>query len=157
MATFRGFAPLQTPTDLLGKLQHDFERVRNDPADSYAAFDFFVTAEHMVDWILPDSQSISQSSARKIRRESEEILRITSHLANGAKHFQATSKQHMSVQDIDDNRGGFDSRSFSSNSFSPNSFKIHGLSIQLTDGRVIHVLALAEDVLSYWRSEVAKL
>ena len=45
MSRFGGFFALGTPADLLKKLRHDF---------SYAAFDFFVTAEHLLDWKYPD-------------------------------------------------------------------------------------------------------
>jgi hypothetical protein len=49
MPRFTGFAELQTPCDLLRKLQHDISRMAADSGDSYAAFDFFVTAEHLLD------------------------------------------------------------------------------------------------------------
>lgn len=154
MPSFKGFAQLQEPADLLAKLVHDFERVRTAPDDTYAAFDFFVTAEHIVDWLLPDSPGINQSAIRKARRESSPLLKITSHIANGAKHFQALAKQHCSVSELRQESGSFDSCSFSSRSFSPASFQMHGLNIHLENGLVVHVLALAEDVLSYWQKEM---
>lgn len=43
---------LDTSTDLL-KLKHDYERIKMDPTDQYVAFDFFITAEHIIDWVLP--------------------------------------------------------------------------------------------------------
>ena len=39
---------------------HDLERMRGGPEDAYAAFDFFVTADHIVDWLLPDWPDSSQ-------------------------------------------------------------------------------------------------
>lgn len=154
MASFKGFALLQQPADLVAKLAHDYERIRAAPADTYAAFDFFVTAEHIVDWLLPDSPGVNQSSARKAKRESSELLKITSHIANGAKHFQALAKQHKSVTDLTPRSGGFDPRAFSPRAFSPAAFKMHGLNVRLEDGRVVHVLTLAEDVLHYWQREI---
>jgi hypothetical protein len=156
MPSFQGFAPLQSPVDLLSKLAHDMERIRRDPNDTYAAFDFFVTAEHLVDWLFPDRPGTNQSAARKAKRESSELLRITSHLANGAKHFQALARQHDSVADLTKQHGGFDSRAFSPRAFSPAAFKMHGLNIQLEDGRIVHVLTLAGDVLSYWSAELQR-
>ena len=47
---FEGFFELQTAQDLLAKLRHDFDRLKKSPMDSYAAFDFFVTAYHMLEW-----------------------------------------------------------------------------------------------------------
>lgn len=154
MSSFKGFALLQKPADLVAKLAHDFERIRAAPDDAYAAFDFFVTAEHIVDWLFPDSPEINQSSARKKMRESSELLKITSHIANGAKHFQALAKQHDSVTDLKQESGGFDPSSFSPRAFSPAAFKMHGLNVRLENGRVVHVLTLAEDVLQYWKNEI---
>ena len=50
MNKFKGFFELQTAQDLLRKLRHDSQRVKQSPMDSYAAFDFFVTAHHMLEW-----------------------------------------------------------------------------------------------------------
>jgi hypothetical protein len=154
MSSFKGFAVLQRPADLVAKLEHDLERIRAAPDDAYAAFDFFVTADHILDWLLPDSPGRCQKDARKLKRESSELLKITSHIANGAKHFQALAKHHDSVGDLKQVSGGFDPRAFSPRSFSPASFKMHGLNVRLQNGRVIHVLVLAEDVLRYWQKEI---
>lgn len=99
MVSFKGFAELRAPRDLVKKLQHDLERVLNSPQDQYAAFDFFVTAEHIVDWIHPDDRK-----AREAIRTSSSLLRITSHLANGVKHFEAKASHHQSVADVEKSR-----------------------------------------------------
>jgi hypothetical protein len=46
----KGIFALRTAKDLFGKLEHDLVRVKKNPADSYAAFDFFVTAFHLKEW-----------------------------------------------------------------------------------------------------------
>lgn len=56
---------------------------------------FFVTAEHIVDWIHPDNKA-----NREVLRSSMPLLRITSHIANGAKHFEAKAKHHKSVNGV---------------------------------------------------------
>jgi hypothetical protein len=158
MTSFHGFARLHTPQDLLAKLEHDLERIRRNPNNIYAAFDFFVTAEHLVDWLLPDIPSGNQSTARKAKRESSELLKITSHLANGAKHFQARAKHHNVVENLGSQHLGL--RTFGMRAFSLKTFQMrslsgtNGLIVKLTDGRIIHVLPLAEDVLSYWKKEL---
>ena len=63
--------------------------------DEYAAFDFFVTAEHLVDWHIPNDRQ-----GQRALRESETILQVVSHIANGVKHFRATAPQHTSVADV---------------------------------------------------------
>ncbi|MGE0290603.1 MAG: hypothetical protein AB7I42_30020 [Bradyrhizobium sp.] len=99
MKDFKGFGELQKPEDLVRKLEHDLGRVRNSPQDQYAAFDFFVTAEHIIDWLHPDDRA-----AREATRASSPLLRITSHIANGAKHFEAKNKHHRSVSGVEKER-----------------------------------------------------
>jgi hypothetical protein len=83
-------------------LQHDFKRLQTDPSSEYAAFDFFVSAYHMLDWLHPND---------KVSKEAEEnatpLLQICSHLANGAKHFEARMKHHKSVGDVVAQEGKF--------------------------------------------------
>jgi len=93
---FTGFAELQTPIDLFKKLKHDLKNVLAAPGDQYAAFNFFVTAEHLVDWLHPNDKQ-----RRTALRGSTPELRITSHIANGLKHFSATAKHHNSVNDVE--------------------------------------------------------
>ncbi len=78
------------------KLEHDLERIKQSPQDQYAAFDFFITAEHIIDWLHP-----TDKKAREKIRSSSPLLRITSHIANGAKHFEAKASKHRSVEDIE--------------------------------------------------------
>jgi hypothetical protein len=101
MANFRGFGELQSPRDLLIKLRHDLERMESSPQDQYAAFDFFVTAEHIVDWLHPSDQDHKRRNAL---RSKTPLLRITSQIANGAKHFEARNKRHKSVVGIEKDR-----------------------------------------------------
>ena len=99
MSEFDGFGELRNPNDLLKKLEYDLLRINKSPRDQYAAFDFFVTAEHIIDWLYPDSKK-----DREKLRSSEALLRITSHIANGAKHFEAKATHHKSVTRIEKDR-----------------------------------------------------
>ena len=99
MSNFKGFAELQVPRDLVNKLEYDLERVLKSPQDQYAAFDFFVTAEHIVDWIHPNDKK-----ARYKIRYNSSLLKITSHIANGVKHFEATAPHHQSVKTVEKTR-----------------------------------------------------
>lgn len=99
MSTYQGFGELKSPADLVEKLRHDLERLKNSPHNQYAAFDFFVTAEHILDWIYPNNWD-----ERKKHRSSVPLLRVTSHIANGAKHFEATKQCHTSVVEIEKER-----------------------------------------------------
>lgn len=88
-----GLFEIKTPRELLNKALHDIARLRANPLDAYAAFDFFVTARHIPDWLHPnDSASRDAVFAKYVE------LRICRHLADGAKHFLATHVQHKQVQ-----------------------------------------------------------
>jgi hypothetical protein len=50
---FKGLFELRTATDLLAKLERDLIRLQSNRLDGDAAFDFFVTAYHMLDWLYP--------------------------------------------------------------------------------------------------------
>ena len=110
MSTFKGFATLTSPADLLVKMQHDLSRMEQELANPYPAFDFFVTAEHLLDWLYPGDRESKNDKIRGQKRKCEPLLRVTSHLANGAKHFQVTAKRHKSVDSLRVHEGAFDSK-----------------------------------------------
>jgi hypothetical protein len=89
---WKAFGEIQTPADLVKKLAFDLERMKDSTQDHYAAFDFFVTAEHIVDWLHPTDRV-----AQKNLRDSSILLQVISHLGNGAKHFHATRGGHKTV------------------------------------------------------------
>lgn len=96
MSTFKGFFALYTPQALLKKLEYDYKRLEASPMDTYAAFDFFITAEHMVDWVYPNDNPTEKKKRETLRRKS--LLQICSHIANGSKHFEARAQHHKSVK-----------------------------------------------------------
>jgi hypothetical protein len=148
-ARWRGFSEgLQTPNDLVAKMQTDYERMMAAPTDPYPAFDFFVAAEHIVDWRWPDDSAMR----REIR--SRDPAKTVSHLANGAKHFEATDPRHTSVRDVatDRNFGA----AFDPAIFDPRAFDVGrpALVITMSDGRQVDAAELAALVLEYWRTEL---
>ncbi len=94
----QGLFQLHGPRDLLAKLRHDYGRLQKAPNDPYVAFDFFVTAEHLLDWIHPGAAG---KASRTLEREQHLILQVVSHLATGAKHFVPEARHHVSVQHAD--------------------------------------------------------
>jgi hypothetical protein len=99
-----GFVALQSPQDLVAKLQHDLRTFEADPLDAYVAFNFFLTAEHMPDWWHPGKEG---KAAREWLRESSPLLQVTSHLANSGKHFKVEAKHHQSVRSARNEGGVF--------------------------------------------------
>lgn len=151
MSTFQGFAELRTPADLFQKLRHDLERLISRSGDQYAAFDFFVTAEHIVDWLHPTDES-----ARRSLRNRDPLLRITSHLANGVKHFEATKKHHQSVADVEKQR-------YVEAGYVEDGYFAEPLIVHLTVDEAknlgvtnIEVEQLAQQVFEFWKTYLTK-
>ena len=150
MSPFKGLFRLQTPRDLLTKLRHDFSRLEKDPLDEYAAFDFFVTAYHLLDWIYPDAEDEHNRDIRRQVEQDNALLQVCSHIANGSKHFE-TTRRHRSVQDAYYEHGAFDL-----NAFDQDAFQVDKLTIILQDeaaaqfGESLECLDLARKLLAFW-------
>lgn len=151
MVGFTGFGEIRTARDLVRKLEHDLERLKNAPKDQYAAFDFFVTPEHIVDWIHP-----TDKAARTALRSSSSLLRITSHIANGAKHFEATYKHLHSVADVDKSR--FVESGYIDEGYFAEPLLVHLTpEEEMTGQSTIAVLVLAQRVLEYWQANAPEV
>jgi hypothetical protein len=148
---FRGFGPLKTPADLLDKLRFDFERLKAEPLNVFATFDFFVTAFHMLDWIH-GNDSVSKGN----ELAGSPLLQLCNHLASGAKHFVATDPRHRSVSDVQrkhDVWGGAWGNSWGS------AWQRDEVVVELTGaaadlyGPRVNIVTLAERVLAHWESD----
>lgn len=135
----QGFSPaLQTSADLLAKLHHDLDRMKADPLDAYAAYDFFVTASHLGEW--SPRGSIDPC-----------LLALLEHLAGGAKQFRPADLRHASVADVKTVSGAFDERAVEHNVFVGG-----GLVIELDGdasmmfGREVSAVLLAQQALAVW-------
>jgi hypothetical protein len=83
----QGLFDLTIPEHLLKKLEREYEKLRENPADADHAFNFFVTAEHIPDWLArSDPKALGGKSIKTFKR-GHPITRICENLANGAKHF----------------------------------------------------------------------
>ena len=67
-ATPPGVFGLKTPADLLQKMARELARLRDDPDNVDHAFNFFVTAEHMLDWLFPGEEHRATRRLSGIRR-----------------------------------------------------------------------------------------
>lgn len=145
---FRGFGSLKSPHDLLRKVQHDFRRMQAAPADVYAAFDFFVSAYHLLDWVHPNDEA-----GRLAEETKQPLLQVCSHIANGAKHFEATKPRHKSVKDVVANPGKFFGGDFFGGGFFGSlTVQLDGQSASLW-GAEISAVDLASIVLKFWESD----
>lgn len=112
--TLTGFFELRTADDPFAKLKRDSVRIQNNPLDVDAAFDFSVTTHHMLDWAYPGR---GNSQKRKEIERDSRLLQVTSHLANGAKHFEATASRHKAVTKNLSRTGGFQPGAFQADAF----------------------------------------
>jgi hypothetical protein len=152
----KGWLELKTVQDLLRKLERDFEKLRDSPHDVDLAFNFFVTAEHLLDWQYPGRANTTQ---RTNEREQDILLKVTSHLANGAKHFKVEAKHHKSVKNADQGGGCFPKGYWAKRMFPPGYWGDH-LYFELQKeaikelGTRITVLELAKKVLRRWQEKL---
>ena len=148
MTTLDGMFSMRTTGDLVGKLEADFNRLASadpdEPEAQYAAYDFFVTAEHIPDWIKHTSGG-SLTSHRSYPDGS-----LVSHIASGAKHFHVTNTRHKTASDTEV-VGAFDPAAFDSDAFD-----VRRLVIKMDDGSMEDVLNVAGRVLKHWRDELKR-
>ena len=144
MSERNGLFSLRTPEDLLAKLEADLRRLQEAEPTSveaqYAAFDFFVTAEHLADW-LSASTGASKSSLRAYPDGA-----LVSHVANGAKHFRVD--RHDAVS------GTRSAGIFDPAMFDPAIFDVGRLVIDREDGSQIDVTEVARRVVDHWRAKI---
>ena len=152
---FQGFFKLKTKQDLLDKLNREYLQLLESPLNQDIAFNFLVTAEHMVDWVYPDNDKRNDKrSERKRLRNSNQILQICSHIASGAKHFKATASKHKSVS------GTSVEGSYQRNTFQSDAHDVECLKIDLDGdaakelGSSIEVVDLARRILKFWEDNM---
>ena len=150
-----GIFELKKPLDLFKKLEWEYSRLIKNPIDQYTAFNFFITAEHIPDWLFPKRKNRSE---REKLKNKDTVLQICSHIANGAKHFQLEAKHHKSVSDFGQ-VGGYFPKNYFPRSYFPNGhFPKSQLLIQLDNkaqqelGATISILNLAERIMSFWHN-----
>lgn len=145
----KGLFYLSSPRDLLAKLRHDMDRLEHDQVNAYAAFDFFVTARHMPEWLYP-----GERDKQKALFDSSVLLRVCRHIADGSKHFHATAKQHNSVKDT-----SLTGAAFQRGAFQSKGFQVGRLIIELDGeaaeklGASIEVRDLARQILALWEEQ----
>lgn len=147
MSKVHGFFELRAPRDLLDKLEADFDRFQSCPAISreaqYAAFDFFVTAEHLPEWLAV------ATNGDKAKLSGYPEGAVVSHVANGAKHFRVDPNRHNVVRQTEVHSGAFQGDTFQNDTFD-----VPRPVIEREDGHEA-VVDVATRVLQYWKKQVA--
>jgi len=141
---------LQTRADLFQKVTHDYTRIKSNWADSYAAFDFFVTALHLENW-PPMEPSVPCSDSE----EQMQLRNVCSYLANGLKHFHE-SRENKSVKSTELAGSAFDPHAFDANTFAVGHLVVHleAEAAKALGSDSIDVLTLATKLVNYWESRL---
>lgn len=144
---FNGFFDLRDPQALFRKMRYDYGRMVADPLNVFPAWDFFVTANHLIDWIWPSAGS----AQHRVERRWETIPRICEHLANGAKHF-IVNREHSAVTEIERVSGAFDAGAFDSVAFETEQLVVTLDTKEAIEFGTQQITAtdLARRVLLYW-------
>lgn len=148
----KGVFGLNSHGDLFKKLEWEFDRLVADPSNAYVAYNFFVTAWHLLEWRYPDPNG---KNARDNIRDKTPELQICEHLAVGAKHFEPTSAKHQSVLGSKqaDIWGGAWGGSWGKAWKNWLVVTLRG-DAQKKYGDTIRVDALARHVMDYWRAAI---
>jgi len=144
---FNGFFDVRDPQALFQKMQYDYSRMIAEPLNVYPAWDFFVTANHLIEWIWPSAGTAQHREERKW----EAIPRVCEHLANGAKHF-ILNREHSAVAQLERVEGAFDSGAFDASGFDTDALMITLDAKEAAELGVQQIAApaLARRVLLYW-------
>lgn len=139
-----------SPRWLITKLERHLMALQANPRDADTAFDFFVTAESVIDWMLPGR---ANKLARRQLHDSESLLQVVSHIASGAKHFAVEAPHHRSVRSTRRTGGLFSGGLFAGRMFAGRLVSKGGLTVELDDepaklyGTSVAAVSLAELVL----------
>jgi hypothetical protein len=149
----RGFSTLTKAEDLLRKLEREYARLQADPTDVDCAWNFFVTAEHLPDWLSEGKDRLPTGEKLGDFKRDNQLIRICSHLANGGKHF-APWPSYKSVSAIEHD-GVVDP-----DVYEPDIFE-EWMSVHLTPHEAaafgqttIDVRQLAAQVLAFWQQQL---
>jgi hypothetical protein len=140
------FFELKTAKDLFRKLEGDLAALEKSGQDSCVAFNFFVTAEHLPEWLSPCP----------INKKDHAIINIVSHISNGAKHFKIRDKKHQSVT-------GTEKYRYLEEGYYEQGYYYEPLLIHLSlkeekelGMRTIDAVTLGKKVVDFWRPYIPK-
>jgi len=143
MRTRLEFFELRTAVDLFSKIEDDLKALEASPFDARLAFNFFVTVEHLPDWL--DRRDLVKKHC---------VLRIVSHLANGAKHFVLNDSRHKSVNKAQ--ASGYVDDGYVEQGYVADTLEVHLSKDEAKEmGQlVIDVVSLGRKVTQFWRPYV---
>jgi hypothetical protein len=147
----KGIFELRTAADLFRKLEYDFNVLSAAPTDCHAAYNFFVTAWHLLDWLY-----LADKAKHDTIRDSNPILQVCEHLAVGAKHFVPANRRLKSVMETGRARywpKGYWHPHYWAKWYWRDSLVVElGESVRETFDPQMDVLPLAQRAIDFWRT-----
>lgn len=146
----KGIFELRTAADLYRKLGADYETLAAAPTNSYAAYNFFVTAWHLLEWTYPNDRS-----TRDQIRNLNPVLQVCEHLAVGAKHLSPSDPKLTAVEQT--GQTSHWPRGYWHPNYWARGYWRDALTVELAGaardrfGAQIDVLPLAEEVMTFWK------
>ena len=145
-----GFINLETEKDLFKKLEYDYERLKCEPNNTYIAFDLFVTASHIADWLKKGHGKEASNF-----RNNHAILQVCDHLGCGAKHFSLNNPKHVSVVSAEKSK-------YVEDGYFENDYVEEPLEITLETTQAellgvnnpVSVINLAELAICFWKAQL---
>jgi hypothetical protein len=143
VSTHIDFFELRTAADLFRKIEDDLKVMEASPGDARLAFNFFVTVEHLPDWL--DRRDLVKKTC---------LLRIVSHLANGAKHFVLDDSRHKSVKNAE--ASGYVEADYMEPGYFEESLDVHLSPDEAKEMGVdvIDTVSLGQKAVQFWRPYV---
>jgi len=148
MKSNKGFIELRNVSDYWRKLNFDYAKLKENDNDIYLAFNFFVTAYHLIDWIFEGKHSKERSELN-----GKSLIKICNHIVTGIKHFEPDPKRHNSVVEMEKER--YVEEGFVEEGFFEDPIIIYlNEKLKLEYGESIKVMDLAQRIMEFWKAEL---
>jgi len=138
------FGKLTSIEDYWKKLNWEFEMLKNNSDNIYYAFNFVITAFHLLDWAEPQPRGTTNQN-RQIIKKNIKYLKVCEQLANGAKHFEIDPKRHNSVESMK-------SEEYVEDGYVEEGYTEDPIIITLSEQEKISILELANSLMLDWKN-----
>ena len=134
---------LKTSADLFRKAETDLAQLELSNQNPHIAFNFFVTVEHLPDWL--NMRSLVKKNC---------LLRIVSHLANGVKHFEIDEARHSSIISAEKSKYAEDGYAGDDYFEEPILVKLSPQEAKELGMSEIDAVTLGKKVVEFWRTHM---
>lgn len=142
----KGFGKLVSVENYWEKLKWEFDLLKSDPDNIYYAFNFSVTAYHLLEWVAPRPMR-TENPDWKIIKGNVKFLKECEQLANGAKHFEIDKKRHNSVKSLE-------SEGYVEEGYVEEVYFEEPIVITFADNSKVNILDFAKSLMKDWEKEL---